>query len=224
MPELANPRLECFAQHAASGKSLTESAKLAGYAEGSAANMGSRIASRSVVAQRIAELKQAGDIFRATGSTGARTNLLRAAAIEDRWNRMRFIMFERAKDTQFADEPGYSTGLLVRTERTTTGKSGVTKEVSFKLDTDLCRELRDSEDLIAVELGQRSKKSESLTRNFTVSVEGQELNRMLKDQFGQLDPGERAALVQHMPALVEIAGETAEPEVIDSVPSAEPED
>ena len=54
-------RQEAFARHVASGRSLTEAARLAGYAWDSARQTGSRLMKERRIAIRAADLAQAGD-------------------------------------------------------------------------------------------------------------------------------------------------------------------
>lgn len=73
----------------------------------------------------------------------------------DRWLRMRRIIDERAAAPGMLDIPGGTTGLLVkRLRQVGTGKNAEVVE-EYELDAALLRELREIENLVANELGQR---------------------------------------------------------------------
>jgi hypothetical protein len=84
----------------------------------------------------------------------------RLAALNDRWNRMRLVIEERANDPDHAKAPGGGTGLLVRTiksvrDNDATGDGPKMADVEeFAVDTGLLRELREIEKQAAMELGQ----------------------------------------------------------------------
>lgn len=78
----------------------------------------------------------------------------RLAALNDRWNRLRRVIEERAEDPAVAAAPGGTTGLMVRQLKSVgAGDSAIVVE-EFSVDTGLLKELREVEKQAAVELGQ----------------------------------------------------------------------
>ena len=79
---------------------------------------------------------------------------LRVKALNDRWNRMRRVIEARADHESFANAPGGSTGLLVRTLKKIGSGEDAELVEEFAVDTGLLRELREHEKQAAQELGQ----------------------------------------------------------------------
>lgn len=78
----------------------------------------------------------------------------RVDSLNDRWDRLRRIIRERAKAPEMQDVPGGKTGLLVRTQKGLgAGESFMVVE-EFALDAALLKELREHEKQAAQELGQ----------------------------------------------------------------------
>lgn len=192
--ELANLQHENFAQHVASGLSLTESAKRAGYKDSAANNMGSRISRLGHVAARIEEIRT----LRGTAVlalSGIRSPASRVTALEDRWERMRRVILERATDPDMASVPGGKTGLLAITWKSI--GSGPTAQVvrEVKVDTALLSEIRATEEQAAQELGQwiTRKESASVSHSFKhLSIN--EINDTLRREMRSLSKQERAEL------------------------------
>lgn len=84
----------------------------------------------------------------------------RVKALNDRWVRMRRVIEERAEHPDYADAPGGTTGLLVKTYKQLGGGEHARTVEEFAVDTGLLRELREHEKQAAQELGQWSEKSE----------------------------------------------------------------
>jgi hypothetical protein len=83
----------------------------------------------------------------------------RVRALNDRWQRMKQLIEERAKD--MADVPGGSSGLLVRQVKGV-GEGDRFREVEYyTTDHGLLREMRQLEEQAARELGQRPTDSET---------------------------------------------------------------
>lgn len=84
----------------------------------------------------------------------------RLAALNDRWNRLRRVIEERAEDPDMAEAPGGTTGLMVRTIKSVRVSDAGRDEpktadvVEFAIDTGLLKEIREIEKQAAVELGQ----------------------------------------------------------------------
>lgn len=218
--ELPNPQHELFAKFAAQGLSLTEAAKRSGYTESGANNSGSRISRIPAVARRIEELRQLEP--NGVVCAGARSGPSRVTAIESRWVGMRQIIAERAQDPEMQNVPGGKTGLLAVDYKLLGSGPTATIKTIYKVDAALLYELRQHEELIAEELGQRVKLSESRTSklNLNLNATPKELNVAFKTHFSGLTDTERAELLKIKPELADIA---EDPTIIDAVPSAEPE-
>lgn len=103
----------------------------------------------------------------------------RVDALNDRWDRMRRVIDERAEDPSVAHVPGGPTGLIVHDVK------GVGKGDDFQLidlyavDTGLLKELRDHEKQAAQELGQWVDKVAPTTPEggaltFTIAIDRRE--------------------------------------------------
>jgi hypothetical protein len=84
---------------------------------------------------------------------------------DDRWNRMRRVIDERAAEPEMAGVPGGTTGLLVRTLRRIIvedidGNRSSRELVEYQVDTGLLREIRELEKHAAQELGQWQERQE----------------------------------------------------------------
>jgi hypothetical protein len=224
MPELPNVQHETFAGFVAQGLSLTQAAKRAGYI--AANNSGSRVAQLPAVAARIEELRRA-DGTNLVCSSGVRSVPARVTAIEQRWIGMRTIIAERAADPEMQTVPGGRTGLLtVSFKQLGSGKDAtIVKE--YKVDAPLLYELRAHEQLIAEELGQRTKVTENRTLKLTGTIGDKELNEALRQQLGSLSDEERKALASVSPELHEIIDavpQASQGETVEPAASAEPLD
>lgn len=207
MPELADSRKETFAHLVAQGFSKTESARRAGYK--AANNSGSRVAQLPHVAARIEELKQADGALVCT--SGVRSSVARVTAMEQRWVGMRTIIAERAKDPDMQSVPGGRTGLLVKDYKSV--GSGATAQIMeiYRIDAPLLYELRAHEEAIAMELGQRVKRSESTSYGLNLTLSGdKELNNLLKSKMGELPEADRAKILEIAPSLAELDAESPE--------------
>lgn len=196
--QLANHKHEAFAQHVASGLSLTQSAIRAGYAESGAANIGSRLAkNHQNINQRIDELRRS----HGTGMQlehGMRSSLSRVAAKEDRWLRLRCVINERAKDPDMAEVPGGRTGLLLKQIRVTGSGEKQSVSTTFVLDSAILSELRALEEEVATELGQRIATKQSFLREektYDVRVtQASDIKSALAEQMSALPAADRQAL------------------------------
>jgi hypothetical protein len=102
---------------------------------------------RKTVCARIAQLQtelSAGTIALEISSRNARVQ-----ALQDRWDRLRRVITERAAAPEFADVPGGSTGLLCVTY---VGKDA--DRPVYRVDTAILAELRNHERQAAEELEQ----------------------------------------------------------------------
>jgi phage terminase small subunit len=193
--ELTNPQHEAFAQHVASGLSLTEAAKRSGYSETAAHNSGSRVAQKPLVAKRINELRtsRAG-----VPSVGFRSPAGRVSSLEDRWARMRRIIIERADDPEMEAVPGGKTGLLVKQMKQIGTGDKAQVITSFVLDRELLSELRAHEQQAAEELGQWSTRKESYTRSDSFLFQAmttEQLKGELEKQLRTIPEPERRKLL-----------------------------
>lgn len=98
---------------------------------------------------------------------GIQHKLGRVSAMQDRWQRLKQVIDERAESPEYEGIPGGTTGLLVhRTKIIGSGKSA-TRVEEYELDTGLLSEMRNLEKHVAQELGQWVEKNEtehSITR------------------------------------------------------------
>jgi hypothetical protein len=201
MPELPDARKETFAHYVAQGFSKTEAARRAGYK--GANNSGSRVAQLPHVAARIEELRQADGAL--VCSSGIRSSPARVTAMEQRWVGMRTIIAERAKDPEMQEVPGGKTGLLtVDYKLLGSGENAIIKRI-YKVDTPLLYELRAHEEAVAMELGQRIKRSESTTSSVNLTLTGdKELNGLLRAKLGELAPADRDRILEIAPSLADV--------------------
>jgi len=121
--------------------------------------------------QRVTEhLDAAREAIKAEGIAN---RINRVNALNDRWERMQTVIAERAADTSSGTyttaptedgeterivAPGWSTGLLVRTEKQIGAGDKAIHVIEFAVDTGLLRELRAHEEQAAKELGQWTEK------------------------------------------------------------------
>lgn len=218
--ELSDSQRETFAQFRAAGLSLTEAAKRAGYAEGAAANTGSRLAQVPAIAKRIEELQKIdGHVV----GPGARSPASRVTAIENRWVAMRTLIAERAAEPEMQTIAGGKTGLLTVSFKSLGSGQNTTIVKEYKVDTGLLYELRMHEELISEELGQKVKRSEQLTNRLNVNLDGKDLNRVLRDQLGLLTEEERKTVMLAVPSLAECIEDTPECGKLDTPRNAVPQ-
>lgn len=153
MAELKNPRWEQFAQGVARGLSATASYLASGYRAGGAGQSAGRLLKNAEVKARVLELKSilANRVIEA--EIGIRN--ARVAALQDRWERMKRVILERAADPSFANIPGGSTGLLCRDFK---GKDA--NQEIYRVDTGLLQAMCFHEKQAAQELGQWSEEAD----------------------------------------------------------------
>ena len=153
MAVLDNSKHEHFALLVAKGVSASKAYVSVGYSVKGSAPSASRLLTNAKVCARIRELQEtfsAGTIALEISNRNARVK-----ALQNRWDRMRRVIDERAASPDFAEVPGGITGLLVKDYK---GKAADT--LVYKVDTGLLAELRNHEKQAAEELGQWSEKRE----------------------------------------------------------------
>lgn len=153
MPELKNPRHEQFAQGVARGLSAAAAYLAAGYQTVGSAQSAGRLLRNVDVQGRVLELKKLIAARVIEAEIGIRN--ARVAALQDRWERMKRVILERAADPSFANIPGGSTGLLCRDYK---GKDA--NQEIYRVDTGLLQEMRFHEKQAAQELGQWSEEAD----------------------------------------------------------------
>ena len=134
----------------AKGVSAAKAYISAGYAECGAKQSAARLLRNADVCCRVAQLQaelSAGTIALEISSRNARVQ-----ALQDRWDRMRQVIDQRAASDDFAKVPGGTTGLLCRDLRCTDAPV-------YKVDTGLLAELRAHELQAAQELSQWQTKT-----------------------------------------------------------------
>lgn len=129
-------------------------------------------------AQRVDEHLQATRAAIMTAGVAHRQN--RIDAYNDRWNRMRQVIEERA-DAMDGEIAGAGTGLLVRTEKQIGAGDRAIHVVEYTVDTGLLKELRAHEEQAAKELGQWLDKHEHSGKDgaalFTIHIDRQDDDR-----------------------------------------------
>ena len=109
-------------------------------------------------ANRVKEITET--VREAVLTKGIADRVNRVAALDDRWNRMKHVINERAVDPQMQDVAGGKTGLLVHQVK------GIGKGEDFQVidlymvDAGLLKEMREHEKQTAQELGQWTEKQE----------------------------------------------------------------
>jgi hypothetical protein len=150
MPVLSNSKHEQFALAIAKGVGLAEAYTAAGYSECGAKQSAGRLLRSDKIRTRVAQIQaelSAGTVALEISSRNARVR-----ALQDRWDRMRQLIEQRAASPDFAKVPGGTTGLLCRDLRC--------KDTPvYKLDTGLLAELRAHEQQAALELSQWQTKT-----------------------------------------------------------------
>lgn len=94
----------------------------------------------------------------------------RVKAYQDRWNRMKRVIIERAADPKMASIAGGSTGLLVHDIKSV-GSGANSREVDvYEVDTGLLKEMRELEKQAAQDLGQWTEKADVTSGGKTMVV------------------------------------------------------
>lgn len=158
MPILLNPRHEAFAQHVAAGHGYAAAYAAAGYQGKGPKQSAAALMTRQEIRDRVAEVRI--EISNALKASLIRDVNARIDALQDRWERMKTVIAERAVDPAMQDAPGGKTGLLCRTEKSI--GSGFDAQIveEYAVDTGLLKELRAHEEQAARELGQWTEKTE----------------------------------------------------------------
>jgi hypothetical protein len=150
MPVLPNSKHEQFALAIAKGESSAKAYTSAGYSECGAKQSAARLLRNPNIRSRVAQIQaelSAGTIAFEISSRNARVQ-----ALQDRWDRMRRVIEQRAASPDFAKVPGGTTGLLCRDLRC--------KDTPvYKIDAGLLAELRAHEQQAARELSQWNSKN-----------------------------------------------------------------
>ncbi|MGD9827121.1 MAG: hypothetical protein AB7E70_20215 [Hyphomicrobiaceae bacterium] len=97
---------------------------------------------------------------KATLEHGIANKAKRLQALNDRWERGRRVINERAASDEWAHVPGWSTGLLVHDVKSVGGGEAAMQVDVFKVDTGLLGALGDMEMQAARELGQLPTRTE----------------------------------------------------------------
>jgi hypothetical protein len=150
MPVLSNSKHEQFALAIAKGVGLAEAYISTGYSECGAKQSAARLLRNATIRSRVAQIQaelSVGTIALEISSRNARVR-----ALQDRWDRMRQVIDQRAASPDFAKVPGGTTGLLCRDLR-------CRDTPVYKVDTGLLAELRAHEQQAAQELSQWQTKT-----------------------------------------------------------------
>ena len=139
----------------------------------------------------MARVQEHRDAWRAAVmAEGIANRINRVNALNDRWRGMQQVIAERAADTSSGTyttaltedgkteriiAPGWSTGLLVRTEKQIGAGDRAVHVIEFAVDTGLLREMRAHEEQAAKELGQWLDKHEHTGKDgaalFTITID-----------------------------------------------------
>lgn len=150
---LSNPKHEHFAQTLASGVSATAAYVKVYGPSGGAGQSAARLLKNAEICSRLLEIREA--ISANTIQLEISDRNARVKALQDRWDRLRRVIDERATSVEYADAPGGSTGLLAKDYK---GKDAT--QPIYRVDTGLLAELRNHEKQAAQELGQWSEEKE----------------------------------------------------------------
>jgi hypothetical protein len=151
MPVLSNRKHEQFALAIAKGATMAEAYTSAGYSECGAKQSAARLLRNANIRARVAQI-QSEVSARAIALEISNRNA-RVQALQQRWDRLRLVIEERAASPDYAKVPGGKTGLLVKTLH------GTQNTPVFKLDTGLLAELLAHEQQAAQELSQWQSKA-----------------------------------------------------------------
>ena len=152
MPVLSNSKHEQFALTIAKGVGLAEAYISAGYSECGAKQSAARLLRNANIRSRVAQIR--AELSASTIALEISSRNARVRALQDRWDRIRQMIEERAASPDFAKVPGGTTGLLCRDLRC--------KDTPvYKVDTGLLAELRAHEQQAAQELSQWQTRSAS---------------------------------------------------------------
>lgn len=159
MPALTDPRQESFARYAAQGMTHKQAAIAAGYSAKSASAIGSRLAKKENISQRIKELQT--QVAEKVSESAARlieveiaSRKQRLEALNLRWRLLEQVRAERAADPTMAKVPGGKTGLLVRQIKSVGSGKDQKLIPEFALDIGMLKEIRLHEQQAAMELGE----------------------------------------------------------------------
>jgi hypothetical protein len=147
MSVLPNPKHEAFAVFCSKGVSACKAYTLAGYSQAGSRQSAAKLLTNPAIVLRVRELQET--VSAAVIQAEICDRNARVAALQDRWDRMRKVILERAEAPEYLAAPGGTTGLMARDFR---GKNA-DREI-FKVDCGLLRELRAHEEQAAKELGQ----------------------------------------------------------------------
>ena len=166
MPVLANIKHEQFALSVAKGQGPAEAYVAAGYAPGQAAKNANRLTKNEGIQARIRELRT--QISRQLIALEITNRNNRLQALQQRWDQMREVIFERGRHEDYARVPGGSTGLLTLDYK---GKDA--NQPIYRFDAPLMAEMRLAEKQAAIECGQWSEEAAptEVSRAFAGSVE-----------------------------------------------------
>lgn len=134
----------------------TEAARIAGYKgnDKTLQAIGSQNLSKLMITEAI---DQAKAVILAKGIAVKQS---RIDALNDRWERMKQVISERADDPNMKDIPGGTTGLLVHSTKAIGAGQSMQVIDEYNLDTGLLKEMREHEKQAAQELGEWVEKNE----------------------------------------------------------------
>ncbi len=124
---------------------------------------------------------------------GIASRTRRIQALNDRWDRMKRVIDERASDPEFSNVAGGTTGLLVHTVKMIGGGRDATTVDEYAVDTGLLKELRAHEEQAAKELGQWVEKTRG-------EVTGKDGGPIQVQDVSRLDDDELDALIAELSA------------------------
>jgi Terminase small subunit len=150
MPVLSNSKHEQFAMAIAKGVGLAEAYISAGYSECGAKQSAARLLRNANIRSRVAQIQ--AELSVGTIALEISNRNARVRALQDRWDRMRQVIDQRAASPDFAKVPGGTTELLCRDLRC--------KDMPvYKVDSGCLAELRAHEQQAAQELSQWQTRS-----------------------------------------------------------------
>lgn len=165
MPVLKLEKWEAYCQHIASGLTVEQAVKLAGFSPNGASAAGARLNRDPRIQARITELRVT--VLKELEASTTPANLqarkyvrqqvqdraYRIAVIQDNLDRLRMIVDERAEAYKDV-KPGGRSGLLVRTVRTVGAGKNAREIEEYAIDKVALSEMREHLRHAAIELGE----------------------------------------------------------------------
>jgi len=202
VPVLKKVKWEVFAQGIAIQRLSTTDAYInAGYKKAGAASNAAVLRRNHSISFRIDELQN--QVVAQVVKQEITERNARVSALQDRWQRMRRIIDERAAEPIMATVAGGRTGLLAHT------KKAIGAEVYdlFEIDVAMLREMRGIEQQAAQEMGQWQERSQvaQVWDGRLESLTPQQRDQVLKDLAEAEFPGDPDAVAKALAVVKDLS-------------------